>query len=715
MTHRLALVALCATLCAQSPLQLGGPDRVLKGAWDQHRQRLVLFSQDGETWEVANGQLLHRTTVGGPTPRRLAAMIYDPVRRHTLMFGGANLDGTLRNDTWAWDGRRWRSLPSASAPSGRELAGTAFDSTRGRVVLHGGLSTQSRDTWEHDGTNWRLATSAGPTPGNPAMVYDEARGLTVLVTYGGFLGSPAETWEWNGSAWRQRFVGGPWPTQRQQPGMVWDPVRRVAVMFGGTENPGEIWEWNGFSWRLARTVGEPQRQSPIGWWDPTRGAVMMFGGNMHFPGGSGPQRSDLWSWDGQALARVHGDLWPSSRFSHALATDQTTGNALLFGGFQNVGNPTDTWLWNGTRWQGLNPAVSPGARSNPGMAFDFGLRRWFLFGGGAGGTALADLWSFDGTIWQRITTPNAPFPRASMGIAFDIVRGVLVIFGGSGNGAMGNDTWEWNGITWRRVFTATAPSARMDVPMDYDITRGRIVLFGGRVGFTAQDQLADTWEYDGIDWQRMQPVASPPNLLMPDLVYSLTQGVVRMCGGRVISQNRFDLEEWQYDGSTWTRTNVDPGTRLGSVDLIPSAIGGRLAMFDGLNLAEWPTSTMATNTNVGTGCGAPEPELTTRTRARMGDAQFGLETAVQPGEIVVFGLGFTPGTVPLGNGCTAWLQQLDASWLTLASATGFAEQIVPLPSSAAWFGASLLAQGFVLEPAAGTLRATAGLQFRIGS
>lgn len=712
--HRLAFLWLAAALTAQAPLQLDGPDRVLKGAWDQHRQRLVLFATDGETWEVAGGQMLHRPAVGGPSPRRYGAMIHDPVRRHTLLFGGATATGALLADTWAWDGFRWRPLPSAAAPSGRQLAGTAFDSGRGRVVLYGGLSTQTTDTWEHDGTTWHLAASTGPTPGNPAMAYDEARALTVLVIYGGFLGSPAETWEWNGSSWRPRAVGGPWPTQRQQPGLVWDPARRRTVMFGGNESPGEIWEWDGFSWRLAATVAEPQRQSPIGWWDPARGAIAMFGGSMDFPGGSGPARSDLWTWDGQNLGRVHGDVRPSSRFSHGIAASQTTGTALLFGGFQNVGNPTDTWLWNGAAWRQATPAVSPGPRTNPGIAFDLGANRWLMFGGAAGATALDELWSFDGTNWQRLVTPTAPFPRASMGIAFDITRNTLVIFGGTGNGAMGNDTWEWNGTAWRRVFTPNAPSARMDVPMDFDIARNRIVLFGGRIGATAQDQLADTWEYDGTTWVRMQPTVSPPNLLMPSLVYELTQGACTMCGHRVVSQNQFDLERWRYDGTTWTRTHLDVNSRLSSVNLLPSAISDRLAMYDGLGVTEWPSATPATNAPYGSGCGTPVPPLTTRARARLGDAQFGFETSAEPGDLVAFALALAPGNQPLGNGCTAWLQQLDAGWLQVTPTTGFVEQRLPLPTSTTWLGVSLFAQVFLFDPTA-AMRTSAGLQTRLGN
>jgi hypothetical protein len=35
----------------------------------------------------------------------------------------------------------------------------------------------------------------------------------------------------------------------------------------------------------------------------------------------------------------------------------------------------------------------------------------------------------------------------------------------------------------------------------YDKARDRVVLFGGRKGWP--DDLADTWEWDGVSWRRV--------------------------------------------------------------------------------------------------------------------------------------------------------------------------------------------------------------------
>ncbi|MEZ4367106.1 MAG: hypothetical protein R2939_12610 [Kofleriaceae bacterium] len=59
------------------------------------------------------------------------------------------------------------------------------------------------------------------------------------------------------------------------------------------------------------------------------------------------------------------------------------------------------------------------------------------------------------------------------------------------------DTWAWDGIDWRDLAPAHAPQGA-DAAMTYDPDRERVVLFGGFDAAGAP--LADTREFDGVDW-----------------------------------------------------------------------------------------------------------------------------------------------------------------------------------------------------------------------
>src|SRR5690606_2683632 len=108
----------------------------------------------------------------------------------------------------------------------------AFDSGRGKVVLHGGLSFSElvdledpetwvdpiywEDTWEWDGASWtQVETTGAPPRFEHAMAYDPMRGKVVL--FGGATGDSSsllshlvnDTWEWDGVSWTQVATTGP--------------------------------------------------------------------------------------------------------------------------------------------------------------------------------------------------------------------------------------------------------------------------------------------------------------------------------------------------------------------------------------------------------------------------------------------------------------------------------------------------------------------------
>lgn len=223
-------------------------------AYDSLRQRTVLFGGwDGafraDTWEWDGAAWVPQVLATGPGPRENHAMAFDSQRGRVVLFGGyvpAPISGYFwLGDTWEWNGAVWVQA-TASGPIGRAWPGMAFDSQRGRTVLFGGanpngsLTSFLGDTWEWDGVAWVQRSTSGPAPrANHAMSYDSTRGVT-LVMGGQNSGSPGPNflWEWNGTSWTN---AGNW-ISREGAEMAFDSHRNRTVMFGGTPYAADTWE-----------------------------------------------------------------------------------------------------------------------------------------------------------------------------------------------------------------------------------------------------------------------------------------------------------------------------------------------------------------------------------------------------------------------------------------------------------------------------------------
>jgi hypothetical protein len=86
-------------------------------------------------------------------------------------------------------------------------------------------------------------------------------------------------------------------------------------------------------------------------------------------------------------------------------------------------------------------------------------------------------------------------------MVWDSTRQRVVLFGGITNLAGTNfapaETWTFDGANWQRVATI-GPSPRRNHCMAFDSARGKVVLFGGS---SPSQLLRDTWEWDGTSWQ----------------------------------------------------------------------------------------------------------------------------------------------------------------------------------------------------------------------
>jgi tetratricopeptide (TPR) repeat protein len=244
----------------------------------------------------------YQRDLSGPEPggRLGNGLAYDSARGVMVMFGGWTVAAGYMNDTWEYDGCRWKNITTAHSPSPRRPDYSfAYDSSRGVIVTFGGQDDDTLgETWEYDGVDWvqRTPPTSPHDRSNSAMVYDEARDRMVL--FGGLwsgIGGLGDTWEWDGATWTDvsDIIH---PAPRRAHNMVYDSARGVTVLFGGYDGStvfGDTWEWGGTSWQLRSPAQSPSiRVQPGLAYDPTIQRVVLSGG--HYPS----DIDDHWEWDG---------------------------------------------------------------------------------------------------------------------------------------------------------------------------------------------------------------------------------------------------------------------------------------------------------------------------------------------------------------------------------------------------------------------------------
>lgn len=274
-------------------------------AWlaDLFRAEFVRFggvrqqATTASTWKWNGASWSELQPVLAPSPRADAVATFDWVRGEPLLFGGAT-SGQYLADLWAWTGTDWQLRSASGGPPPRASAGFGFDLVRGVAVVFGGISgslftpgSLRNDTWEWNGTTWSQRTPTSP-PGpreGAAMAFDVARGRMVL--FGGRIGTGAsdqlgDTWEWDGQQWTpmQPLTA---PPALLQPSMGYEFQTGLCVL-AGTQLSGnpvqasyQLWGWNGAMWApiTSSTVA-----SGICLSDQQRGRFLAAGDN------------GLWSW-----------------------------------------------------------------------------------------------------------------------------------------------------------------------------------------------------------------------------------------------------------------------------------------------------------------------------------------------------------------------------------------------------------------------------------
>jgi len=182
----------------------GGPSlrRHFAGGYDSNRARVVLFggllgstsTPALDTWEWDGAQWTQRATTVPPgftAPAR--TMAYSDTRQALLMPIGSFSNGAT--EVWQWNGSAWTSVaagPTTSMPVA--LAATGAD----EMTFY--MSTGATVRWR-GGTVSTLAAAGPGALDGVALAYDKSRSR--LVLFGGLAGQlmSADTWLWDGSGW----------------------------------------------------------------------------------------------------------------------------------------------------------------------------------------------------------------------------------------------------------------------------------------------------------------------------------------------------------------------------------------------------------------------------------------------------------------------------------------------------------------------------------
>jgi hypothetical protein len=177
------------------------------------------------------------------SPRFGHAMVFDPVGRRVVVFGG-NADGHP-NETWTLElaDPSWSILEVVGTPPpGRDNHSGIYDQSRNRMVLFGGFdgTAAMNDLWSltlDAVPTWSAitATGGGPTARyNHTAVYD--RGRDRMIVLGGWDGALRDdAWELSlsNNAWTQVQPTGAGTVAREEHVAAYDIARDRMLVFGG--------------------------------------------------------------------------------------------------------------------------------------------------------------------------------------------------------------------------------------------------------------------------------------------------------------------------------------------------------------------------------------------------------------------------------------------------------------------------------------------------
>lgn len=254
-----------------------------------------------ETWEQ-----IHAVNEGPPASED-HTMIYDPLGHRMILFGGEN--GLTTNATWAFDfnSSSWRNITAPNAPA-REDHSAIYDSRERRMVIFGGRHNDGENDFINIYEVWALDLN----PRSPR--FEKWQNLTLHDRH---------------------------PMGRSDHAVVFDSLKNRMVIYGGWDKEKkeplqDTWAFY-FSdstsknprWKEIKTKYShpPERRHAAGVYDASRNCFIIFGGF-----GDEGYLNDVWALD------LTTDIWinitpgPQPRLDHQVIYDAASKRLLLYGG-----------------------------------------------------------------------------------------------------------------------------------------------------------------------------------------------------------------------------------------------------------------------------------------------------------------------------------------------------------------------------------------------
>ncbi len=411
---------------------------------DPVAQRMVLFGggpvvkgstvQYDDTWAMTlNGTPVWTNSITEPGTRESPSVIYDPLRRRMILFGGYT-GSTYLNDTWALSlvgSPAWAQLNlSGTPPTPRYQHRAVYDPVRDRMLVFGGRGasvTDHNDVLSLDlaAGAWSLVTPGGtpPTPRTAAsMIYDPVRDR--LVVFGGYSGGAMnDTWELTlatGPTWNHLTPSGA-PSARYGATAIYDPVRDQMVLFSGSGGTNDVWALplaGGTSWSHLPTLGTPPsaRLGHSAVYDPARDRMVIFGGA---PGYTDAYElalaTNYWTTLTPELAPTIGWSW----FYHSAIYDPVHDRMVL------AGSATTNYVRNNTWFLMFGatlavPVPAPGGTLSMARAVPNPARGGVTIGFSLARPASASLRVYDVTGRAMRTLINGPRPAGAQSVRWDL-------------------------------------------------------------------------------------------------------------------------------------------------------------------------------------------------------------------------------------------------------------------------------------------------------
>ena len=322
-----------------------------------------------------------------PEPRRNGTVVYDPVGKRIIIFGGVGASGLL-NDLWAFDLRTssWNRLnPTGALPGPRLGHDAVYDTVGHQMVVWAGQqgSRFFNDTWTLN----------------------------------------LNTLEWRDVSPAVR------PRARYGSASVFDPVSRQLVQFAGfTEESRRFQDTQAFNlnthtWQDLTPPGEkPQVRCLLtAALDRNSRRMIIYGG----------QRSgfldDLWAFDfgSRSWTQLTPAVRPTGRFFATSFVDRE-GRFIVFGGSTSNGNVNETWAFNFEtgQWSKLEIEAPPSARNGMMGAYIEEEDRFIVFGG-TGTSLFSDIWELRNS--QSTSNATLSFSDATFSITEDAGRATVTV------------------------------------------------------------------------------------------------------------------------------------------------------------------------------------------------------------------------------------------------------------------------------------------------